>query len=107
MALVQVGAHYAARDLLTWRADRALAAGVSLTLSAQKSSAFTITGNPALPPPPLPLLPQLVAADNHCQPCAAATGSAAATLPRLLPLGTVLALVVSSARHGCLLLQAC
>lgn len=39
-----VGAHYAARDLAARDADLALAAGVSLTLSPQKSSAFTITG---------------------------------------------------------------
>ena len=39
-----VGAHYAARDLTAGDADAALATGVSLTLSARKSSAFTITG---------------------------------------------------------------
>ena len=39
-----VGAHYAAGDLRAGNADAAVAAGVSLTLSARKSSAFTITG---------------------------------------------------------------
>ena len=39
-----VGAHYAARDLRAGDTDAALAAGVSLTLGARKSAAFTITG---------------------------------------------------------------
>ena len=39
-----VAAHYAARDLVANNTDAALAAGVSLTLSARKSAAFTVTG---------------------------------------------------------------
>lgn len=39
-----VGAHYAARDITAGDCDRALAAGVNLTLSPGKTSAFAITG---------------------------------------------------------------
>lgn len=39
-----VGAHYAARDIAAGDCDRALAAGVNLTLSPGKTSAFAITG---------------------------------------------------------------
>ena len=42
-----VGAHYAARDTAAGDCDRALVAGVNLTLSPGKTSAFAITG--ALP----------------------------------------------------------
>lgn len=40
-----VGAHYAVRDLRAGACDAALASGVNLTLSPQKSAAFTITGD--------------------------------------------------------------
>ncbi len=41
-----VGAHYASRDIAAADCDRALAAGVNLTLSPGKTSAFAITGSP-------------------------------------------------------------
>jgi len=44
-----VGAHYAARDIASGDCDRALAAGVNLTLSPGKTSAFAITGIPRHP----------------------------------------------------------
>lgn len=45
-----VGAHYASRDIAAGDCDRALAAGVNLTLSPGKTSAFAITGRLSLLP---------------------------------------------------------
>lgn len=39
-----VGMHYGARDVIDNTCDRALAAGVNLTLNPGKTAAFTITG---------------------------------------------------------------
>lgn len=39
-----VGAHIAAREITAGAATRALAAGVSLTLSGEKTAAFEVTG---------------------------------------------------------------
>ena len=39
-----VGLHYAARDIAAHDVDRALAAGVNLTLNPGKTAAFTVTG---------------------------------------------------------------
>ena len=48
-----VGAHYAARDIAAGDCDRALSAGVNLTLSPGKTSAFAITGPSPLSIPAL------------------------------------------------------
>ena len=42
-----VGAHYGAMDIAARDCARALAAGVNLTLSPAKTSAFAVTGIPA------------------------------------------------------------
>ena len=42
-----VGMHYGARDIADDTCDRALAAGVNLTLNPGKTAAFTVTGEPS------------------------------------------------------------
>ena len=44
-----VAAHVAAREMAAGQAARALAGGVSLTLSAAKTAAFSVTGMPHTP----------------------------------------------------------